>query len=192
MRRNEEFRSAEEEYRPKNQEEDTNHRQKNPNYDEIRLARELEDWRDEEKIEPQEDGRISSGCAGGQRPDPGHPAPGPPAPPGRHAIIEGCFMTPEARHLGQSEKAEECQQPEGNYPRHRHFRPSWAQSKLPEVAPPNSCRRGHIPGIRRGFQVVFTTPSGFEPPISSVTGRHVRPLHHGAAGTHSIYRMRRG
>jgi hypothetical protein len=31
--------------------------------------------------------------------------------------------------------------------------------------------------------VVFTTPSGFEPPISSVTGRHVGPLHHGAAET---------
>jgi hypothetical protein len=27
----------------------------------------------------------------------------------------------------------------------------------------------------------MATPSGFEPPISSVTGRHVRPLHHGAA-----------
>ena len=27
----------------------------------------------------------------------------------------------------------------------------------------------------------LTTPSGFEPPISSVTGRHVGPLHHGAA-----------
>jgi hypothetical protein len=36
--------------------------------------------------------------------------------------------------------------------------------------------------------VVLATPSGFEPPISSVTGRHVRPLHHGAAAP-TIYRM---
>ncbi len=25
------------------------------------------------------------------------------------------------------------------------------------------------------------TPGGFEPPISTVTGWHVRPLHHGAS-----------
>jgi hypothetical protein len=27
----------------------------------------------------------------------------------------------------------------------------------------------------------LATPGGFEPPISTVTGWHVRPLHHGAA-----------
>ena len=37
--------------------------------------------------------------------------------------------------------------------------------------------------------VALATPSGFEPPISSVTGRHVRPLHHGAAGSPSIYKV---
>ena len=26
----------------------------------------------------------------------------------------------------------------------------------------------------------MATPGGFEPPISTVTGWHVRPLHHGA------------
>src|SRR5207253_136464 len=33
----------------------------------------------------------------------------------------------------------------------------------------------------------MATPSGFEPPISSVTGRHVGPLHHGAAES-QVYR----
>lgn len=28
------------------------------------------------------------------------------------------------------------------------------------------------------------TPGGFEPPISTVTGWHVRPLHHGAISAH--------
>ena len=28
--------------------------------------------------------------------------------------------------------------------------------------------------------IAVATPGGFEPPISSVTGWHVRPLHHGA------------
>jgi hypothetical protein len=33
---------------------------------------------------------------------------------------------------------------------------------------------------RRGFCSYLATPGGFEPPISTVTGWHVRPLHHGA------------
>ena len=31
----------------------------------------------------------------------------------------------------------------------------------------------------------MATPAGFEPAISTVTGWHVRPLHHGATCTHS-------
>jgi hypothetical protein len=35
--------------------------------------------------------------------------------------------------------------------------------------------------IHPAFQVASeATPGGFEPPISTVTGWHVRPLHHGA------------
>ena len=30
------------------------------------------------------------------------------------------------------------------------------------------------------FSKYLATPGGFEPPISTVTGWHVRPLHHGA------------
>jgi hypothetical protein len=33
-------------------------------------------------------------------------------------------------------------------------------------------------------KVAGATPGGFEPPISTVTGWHVRPLHHGAILAH--------
>ena len=35
-------------------------------------------------------------------------------------------------------------------------------------------------------QQILATPSGFEPPISTLTGWHVRPLHHGASPTQSM------
>ena len=35
-------------------------------------------------------------------------------------------------------------------------------------------------GVLRTKRVFLATPGGFEPPISTVTGWHVRPLHHGA------------
>lgn len=31
------------------------------------------------------------------------------------------------------------------------------------------------------LELCLATPSGFEPPISTLTGWHVRPLHHGAS-----------
>lgn len=34
-------------------------------------------------------------------------------------------------------------------------------------------------------ETALATPGGFEPPISTVTGWHVRPLHHGAR--HEVY-----
>jgi hypothetical protein len=33
----------------------------------------------------------------------------------------------------------------------------------------------------------MATPGGFEPPISTVTGWHVRPLHHGAVSVRKVY-----
>ena|SRR5688500_3212987 len=38
----------------------------------------------------------------------------------------------------------------------------------------------------------MATPSGFEPPISTVTGWRARPLHHGAAGHQSWQQALRG
>ena len=35
--------------------------------------------------------------------------------------------------------------------------------------------------MRAGHDLRLATPRGFEPPISTVTGWHVSPLHHGAA-----------
>ena len=42
--------------------------------------------------------------------------------------------------------------------------------------------RGVVSAGNRGFAIVggVATPSRFELPISSLTGRRVRPLHHGA------------
>jgi hypothetical protein len=43
------------------------------------------------------------------------------------------------------------------------------------------------------WELKMATPRGFEPPISTVTGWHVGPLHHGAAMCYeSILGIRRG
>ncbi len=46
-------------------------------------------------------------------------------------------------------------------------------------------RKGRADRIRGECQrkAAMATPGGFEPPISTVTGWHVRPLHHGAIPT---------
>ncbi len=36
---------------------------------------------------------------------------------------------------------------------------------------------------------LLATPGGFEPPISTVTGWHVSPLHHGATLAHQAYEV---
>ncbi len=51
-------------------------------------------------------------------------------------------------------------------------------TRLPATAGNNPKEAGTANLSRR--KLVETTPGGFEPPISTVTGWHVRPLHHGA------------
>src|SRR5579885_2500166 len=45
---------------------------------------------------------------------------------------------------------------------------------------PSTVARNQKPRPRPGWDGESATPMGFEPTISTVTGWHVRPLHHGA------------
>src|SRR5881398_3139041 len=56
----------------------------------------------------------------------------------------------------------------------RHLCEGWRLA-LPQISPYEICYLFHI------LQIDSPEPTGFEPAIFCVTGRHVRPLHHGSS-----------